>query len=102
LRAERGAALHAEYGFQVPFPSLPLARYGKSPGSARLLPYVHAIGIAKPSGGSVASGGFYPSLGIALEFFFDLIRVETARGLRGDAGRWTFSIDLGEAFRAVF
>jgi hypothetical protein len=102
LRAERGTALHAEYGFQVPFPSLPLARYGRSPGSARLLPYVHAIGISRPSSGNVLSGGFYPSLGIALEFFFDLIRVETARGLRGDAGRWTFSIDLGEAFRAVF
>jgi hypothetical protein len=102
LRAERAVALHAEYGFHVAFPSLPLARYGKSPGSARLLPYVHAIGIARPSSASVASGGFYPSLGIALEFFFDLIRIETARGLRSDAGRWTFSIDLGEAFRAVF
>jgi len=102
LRAERGAALHAEYGFRVPFPSLSLARYGKSPGSARLLPYAHAIGIAEPSSASVASSGFYPSLGIALEFFFDLIRVEAARGLRGTAGRWTFSIDLSEAFRAVF
>jgi len=102
LRAERGAALHAEYGFHVPFPSLPLARYGRSPGSARLLPYVHAIGIAQPARTSVASSGFYPSLGIALEFFFDLIRVETARGLRGDAVRWTFSSDLGEAFRSVF
>lgn len=102
LRAERGAALHAEYGFRVPFPSLALARYGKSPGSARLLPYAHAIGIAEPSSASVASNGFYPSLGIALEFFFDLIRIEAARGLRGTAGRWTFSIDLSEAFRAVF
>lgn len=102
LRAERGTALRAEYGFSVPFPSLPLARYGRSPRSARLLPYVHAVGIAEPSSASVASSGFYPSLGIALEFFFDLIRVETARGLRGNAGRWTFSIDLGEGFRAVF
>lgn len=102
LRAEVGMSLHAEYGFEIPFLSLPLARYGKSPGNARLLPYVHAMGIAEPSSESLASSGFYPSLGIALEFFFDLVRVEAARGLRGNAARWTFSIDLSEGFRAVF
>lgn len=102
LRGERGAALHAEYGFQVPFPSFSLGRYGTSPANARLLPLIHAIGIAGPSRASAASRGVYLSLGIALEFFFDLIRVETARGIRGDAARWTFSIDLSEGFRAVF
>ncbi|HJU74296.1 MAG TPA: hypothetical protein VJ717_11165 [Gemmatimonadaceae bacterium] len=98
FRARQAAFLHAEYGVRIPFPSVPLARYGRSPANARLLPYAHAIGVRMPINDVTA--GIYPSLGVALEFFFDLVRVETARGLRD--GRWTFSIDISEAFRAVF
>lgn len=100
FRSRRGAMLHAEYGVRIPFPSVPLVRYGRSPASAMLLPYVHAVGIAAPVSAGVASRGVYPSLGVALEFFFDLIRVEAARGLRD--GRWTMSVDLSEGFRAIF
>jgi len=100
FRSTRGAMLHAEYGVRIPFLSVPLARYGTSPANAMLLPYVHAVAIAQPASGSVPSGGVYPSIGLALEIFFDLIRIESARGLRD--GRWTLSVDLSEAVRAIF
>ncbi len=102
FRSLRAAMLHAEYGMRIPVPSVPLARYGRSPASATLLPYLHAVGIAYPASASVASGGVYPSIGLALEMFFDLIRIETARGLRDGGGRWTMSVDLSEGFRAIF
>ncbi|MEW5915542.1 MAG: hypothetical protein AB1762_04020, partial [Gemmatimonadota bacterium] len=100
FRAARGAMLHAEYGMRIPFPSIPLARYGRSPGHARFLPYAHLVGIDRAAFGSPHGNGWYPSLGVALEIFFDLLRVEGARGLRD--GRWSFSIDLSEGFRAIF
>jgi hypothetical protein len=92
--------LHAEYGMRIPFPSLPLARYGRSPASARLLPCAHAVAVDRTHGTSQRGDGWYPSLGVALELFFDLLRIEGARGLRD--GRWSFSLDLSEGFRAVF
>ncbi len=100
FRARRGAALHAEFGVAVPFPSIPLGRYGRSPASARLLPFAHLVAIGAAAPESQHAPGWYPSLGVALEFFFDLLRVETARGLHD--GRWTFSFDLSEGFRAIF
>jgi hypothetical protein len=65
-----------------------------------LLPYVHAVAIGQPANGGAASSGVYPSIGLAVEVFFDLIRIESARGLRD--GRWTLSVDLSEAVRAIF
>ncbi|MGQ0639310.1 MAG: hypothetical protein ACT4P6_00835 [Gemmatimonadaceae bacterium] len=100
FRARRGAMLHAEYGVRVPVPSLPLARYGRSPANAQLLPFAHVIGVSGSAAQGTHADGLYPSLGIAVEFFFDLLRVETARGLRD--GRWTFTMDLSEGFRAIF
>jgi hypothetical protein len=95
FRWRRGASLRVEAGRTVPFPSIPLARYGTSPPSARLLPFLHAV-----AGSGGGRGGVYPAVGVALETFFDLLRIEGARGLRD--GRWTFSLDLSEGFRAVF
>jgi hypothetical protein len=100
FRARRALALHAEYGVDVPFPSIPLARYGRSPASARLLPVAHVVALGAAAPESHHADGWYPSLGVALEFFYDVLRVEAARGLRD--GRWTFSFDLAEGFRAIF
>jgi hypothetical protein len=100
FRSRRAAMLHLEYGMRVPFPSIPLARYGRSPANARLLPYAHVIAVSGSAQQSAHASGWYPSLGIALELFFDMLRIETARGLRD--GRWTFSLDLSEGFRAIF
>jgi hypothetical protein len=105
FQARRAAMLHAEYGVRIPFPSIPLARYGSSPANARLLPYVHLVGVSGAAAAARHADGVYPSLGIALELFFDLLRVETARGLRAgtdQGGRWTFALDLSEGFRAIF
>jgi hypothetical protein len=87
--------LRIEAGRTMPFFRIPLARYGTAPPSARLLPFVHAV-----AGEGGQRGGVYPAVGVALETFFELLRIEAARGLRD--GRWTFSLDLSEGFRAVF
>ena len=100
FRARRAVGLHAEYGVSIPFPAVPLGRYGRSPSSARLLPFAHMVAIGAAAPESQHAAGWYPALGVAFEFFFDLLRVETARGLHD--GRWTFSFDLSEGFRAVF
>jgi hypothetical protein len=44
-------------------------------------------------GDSFANAGWYPSVGIGALSFFDLFRIDVARGLRD--GRWTFSADVG-------
>ncbi|MGQ0538591.1 MAG: hypothetical protein ACT4R6_06565, partial [Gemmatimonadaceae bacterium] len=102
LSALRGGSLRVEYGVRVPFPSMALSRYGRSPGTARVFPYFHVVGLSRPGSGSEAVGGLYPSVGIALEAFFDLLRVDVAGGFRGASRRWLFALDLSEAFRAVF
>nr|MDQ2668050.1 hypothetical protein [Gemmatimonadota bacterium] len=43
--------------------------------------------------------GVYPSLGVALQPFFDLMRVQIARGLRH--GTWTFNVDVTRDFWGV-
>ncbi len=40
-----------------------------------------------------------PSVGLGALSFFDLLRVDVARGLRD--GRWTFSIDLSRDFWSI-
>jgi hypothetical protein len=92
--------LHTQFGMRNPLPTIPLARDGPGPGHARLLPYAHLVGIDRAAFGSPHHNGWYPSLGVAMEVFFDLLRIEGARGLRD--GRWSFSIDLSEGFRAIF
>jgi hypothetical protein len=100
LRARRGMMLHAEYGVRAPFPAIPLARYGRSAPNAMLLPFAHAIGISGVDASSEYGAGWYPSLGVALELFFDILRVEVARGVRD--GRWSLTLDLSEGFRSIF
>ncbi len=43
--------------------------------------------------------GWYPSAGAGLLLFFDLIRIDVARGLR--KGRWSFSIDIERQFWGI-
>jgi hypothetical protein len=93
-----GVSQHVEWQSPIPFVGIPLGRYGRSPGSATLAPFAHAIYVAKPSSGT-RSEGWYPSLGLGLQFFFELVRIDVARGLRG--GRWTFSLDISRDFWGV-
>ncbi|MCZ6918689.1 MAG: hypothetical protein O7I93_18080 [Gemmatimonadetes bacterium] len=94
-----GATQHAEWHLPVPFPSIGLGRYGRTPPSATLAPFAHMAFVRNPAPFAVPRSGFYPSVGIAAQLFYDLFRIQTARGLRD--GRWTLSIDLNQFFWGI-
>jgi hypothetical protein len=84
----------------VPAPAIPLGRFGKAPGHVTLAPFVSAIATA----GGIASvdtraSGVYPSAGVGVLFFFDLVRADVSRGLRD--GAWRFAIDIDRGFWGI-
>ncbi|HVF40778.1 MAG TPA: hypothetical protein VM939_12840, partial [Gemmatimonadaceae bacterium] len=102
-----GGAQRLELRVPAPFPSFSLGRYGKTPASITLAPFVNAIwitkrttvrGDARESPSSIREGWF-PSVGIGALSVFDLLRFDVARGLRD--GRWTFSVDVGRDFWGI-
>jgi hypothetical protein len=90
---EGSALLSQRVEWQVPvaFPSIPLGRWGATPGSARVAPF-GTIVIQRTGPPSARRIAGYPSAGVALLAFFDLIRIDLARGLRD--GRWSIGVDL--------
>ena len=94
-----GATQHAEWRLPVPFPSVGLGRYGRTPPTATLAPFAHVAYVRNPAPFAAPRSGFYPSVGVAAQLFYDLLRIQTARGLRD--GRWTFSIDLNQFFWGI-
>lgn len=94
--ARVGVSQHVEWRTPVPFPSFPLGRYGRSPATATLAPFAHVIYVDGAAPFTARRGGWYPSLGVGSSVFFDLLRLDVARGLRD--GRWTFSIDVTRDF----
>ena len=86
----------------VPFPALPLGRYGNTGRSATLAPFAHSAFIGRldpvPAAGTRPQG-WYPSLGVGLLTVFDLLRFDVARGLRD--GRWSFSVDVIRDFWSI-
>jgi len=112
--ARMGASQRVELRVPAPFPSFKLGRYGRTPASITLAPYVNTIWIgdrtsargASDSGKAglpVATGalrsGWFPSVGIGALSLFDILRFDVARGLRD--GRWSFSVDVGREFWRV-
>jgi hypothetical protein len=107
LVGRAGFSQRLEWRVPVPFVALPLGRFGKVPASATLAPYGQVVaiggapivasrnGIPFPS----ATAGGYPSVGIGLLTFFDLVRFDVSRGLR--QGRWLFSFDVNPEFWSV-
>jgi hypothetical protein len=91
-----GASQRVEWRTPVPFPSISLGRYGRSPARATLAPFAHTVYLARPSAIRPGRGGWSPSLGAGAYVFFDLLRFDVARGLRD--GRWTFSVDVARDF----
>ena len=91
--------LHAEWRRPVSFVSLRLGRYGRTPASATLAPFAHAVYVAGSAGPGEGRNGWYPSAGIGTQLLFDLLRFDVARGLRD--GRWTFSVDVARDFWSV-
>jgi hypothetical protein len=89
--ASRLLSQRLEWRLPVPFLPIPLGRWGRIPGQAMVVPLVNAVYVAD-AWPLRAAAGWYPSVGLGLMAFFDLVRVDVARGLRD--GRWTFGIDL--------
>ena len=96
LVGRAGASQRIEWRTPIPFPSLPLGRFGRTAGTATLAPFAHTAYLARPApalrvGYPARDAGWYPSLGLGTQLLFDLLRLDVARGLRD--GRWTFSLD---------
>ena len=99
LTGTLGLTQHVEWQLPMPFPSVGLGRFGRSPPRATLAPFAHVAFVRNPAPFAARRSGFYPSVGVAAQFIFDLLRVQTARGLRN--GRWTFSIDVHRHFWGI-
>ena len=93
--ARFGISQRAELRVPVPFFSLPLLKYGKSPARATLAPYGTLVCVAErvaQAGGSAANG-CYPSVGLGFLMLFDFVRFDVAYGFR--EGGWRFGVDAG-------
>ena len=97
--AATAASGHIELRTRVPFPSIPLGRFGRAPAEGTIAPFAHAIWVDAARTSPNAKDGFFPSLGFGLLTPFELLRVDVARGLRD--GRWTFSLDVAREFWSV-
>jgi hypothetical protein len=87
-----GATGRIEWRAPVPFIGLPLGPYGKAPASATLAPFATVIYTAESPDFARSAPGWYPAVGVGALLFFDIVRIDVARGLR--RGRWTFSLDV--------
>jgi hypothetical protein len=90
LVADAALSQRLEIQLPVPFPSFSLGRFGRSGASATAAPFVTAV---------VLDRGAYPSVGLGVLTFFDILRFDVARGLRD--GRWSFYVDVNRAFWSV-
>lgn len=110
FRSRALVASHVEWRFPVPFVGVPLGRWGRIPGEARLAPYLHGVYAATGEGGTLRGvnasvggqsyrSGWFPSMGVGVLSIFDLVRIDVARGLRH--GRWTVGIDVSRDFWSI-
>ena len=104
-----GASQRIELRFPIPFPSFQLGRYGRTPATVTLAPFVNSIWLQDrvavrkqasvfldvlPVDRTRFPGLGYPAVGVGLFTLFDVLRMDVAKGFRD--GRWTFSIDFGK------
>jgi hypothetical protein len=94
---------HVEWRLPVPAPAMTLGRYGTTPHSVTLAPFGNVVYLDRPDPiplrTSMTAEGWYPSVGLGLLAFWDVMRFDVARGLRD--GRWTFSFDLSRALWGI-
>jgi hypothetical protein len=100
LAARAGVTARVEWRTPIPAPAISLGRFGKVPGEATLAPFLQGT-FARPalSTDIAHPAGVYPSAGVAVQPFFDLLRIQFARGLRN--GRWTFNVDVTRDFWGI-
>jgi hypothetical protein len=100
LASRAEVSQHVEWRFGIPAPAIPLGRFGTVPGRATLAPFVHAVfARPDPTFGGASPMGVYPSAGVALQPFFDLVRLQLARGFRH--GGWQFNVDVSREFWSI-
>ena len=100
LAARVGVTQRIEWRTPVPMPAINLGRFGKVPGEATLAPFVQGTFVRRALDADVLHPtGVYPSVGVALQPFFELLRFQVARGLRH--GRWSFNVDVARDFWGV-
>ncbi len=80
----------------IPFP---LGRFGSFRMPVTLAPFVQGIWLDGNAPNHVNMTGWHESAGVGVLTFFDAIRFDIARGLRG--GRWTFAVDFAREFWRV-
>ena len=90
------ASQRVEWQLPIPFVGVPLGRFGRVTPRATLAPVAQAVYLARPAGFQPGRAGWYPAVGVGSLLFFDLLRVDVARGVRD--GRWTFSVDAARGF----
>ena len=92
-----GVTQRVEWRTPIPAPSFSLGRFGRAPGRATLAPFAQATYARRAAETDyLHPTGVYPSVGVALQPFFDLVRLELARGLRH--GVWAFNVDVSRDF----
>ena len=105
LVGTRGVSQRVELRMPVPFPSVSLGTFGRSPTRATLAPFFNVAVLDGPNNAPntpdlTRAARIFPSVGVGVLGFFDLVRVDVARGLR-TGGRWTFSIDVTRDFWGI-
>ncbi|MEO6525287.1 MAG: hypothetical protein ABIP93_01550 [Gemmatimonadaceae bacterium] len=100
LASLAGVTQRIEWRTPIPAPSISLGRFGRIPGQATIAPFAQATFARRAAAADIAHpAGVYPSVGVALQPLFDLLRLEVARGLRN--GSWTFNVDVSRDFWGV-
>jgi hypothetical protein len=100
LAARGGISQRIEWRTPVPFPPVNLGRFGRVPGEATFAPFVQATAVRRAYALDVDHpSGVYPSVGVALQPFYDLLRLQVGRGLRN--GRWAFNVDVSRDFWGI-
>jgi hypothetical protein len=113
LVGNAGWSQRVEFQLPAPFVSVSLGRFGRSPATMTLAPFVNAVALRSPdlqrAGVAVPAryagriqpraNAVYPSAGVGALLFFEIIRLDAARGLRD--GRWAFYVDVNRAFWSV-
>jgi hypothetical protein len=100
LLGQQGFSQRLEIQRRIPFVPINLGRFGRVPGTLVLAPFAHAAWVGgRGASGPAGDPGWYPAVGLGAIGFFDIVRVDVARGLR--EGRWTFSVDVSPALWPV-
>jgi hypothetical protein len=96
------ASPRLELRLPVPFPSVPLGKYGNAPARAQLAPFMQAVmvgGASRDPRVASYTNGVYPAVGVGVLLFYDLLRMDVARGVH--QGEWRFSLDVDRAFWGI-